>query len=445
MSGSSYVLGRICLSTGQYLVNNASCPQKGWPEAVEWDSLNGNLLVSDELDSGVWVVSPTTGEVIATLSGGSEFDGAAVDTVTGNIYTPEGTGVNSVEVSSGSSYSPVGFVQVGVDPEAVVFDPANGDLYVANTGSNNVSVIDGETDQVTASIAVGGESSGPTDLTLDSATGNLYVTGNFNSATVVDTLTNRVIDNLSLGSYGTGMTFDPQNGELYVPNDSQDTLMAINGTTNRIVANVSIFTTFNPSGDDPVTAAFDPTTGNICVTNFFAYNINVVPGSTNTMLTTIPSGNEGWGIAFDPISGHGYASNFGNDTLTVFTTIHTYPLTFVQTGLAPGTNWTLDAFDGTYVDYSFFESLGRNSTTIYEPNSTVVFSVSSANYTADPQRGSLNVTGELLKITIKFTHVPVSTGGSFTGTPGLVYYVLAGAALVVVAAVCVVIWWRKSR
>lgn len=443
---ASYVVGQICLSTGEFLSDNQSCPDHGAPQDVEWDASNGDLLISNENGGGVWVVSPSTGVVLHTLSGGAEFDGAAVDSTDGDIYVPSGNvGGNFVEVYSGTSFASVGQIPVGQGPDAALFDPANGDVYVANAGSDNVSVIDSITNQVIANVPIGGGFAGPADLTLDSETGNLYVTGFFNNAIVVNVSSGRVVANVSLRSYGTGMVFDPENGELYVPNVGQDTLMAVNGTTNRIVANISIYTTYYSSGDDPVTAAFDPSTGNICVTNFFSPDISVVPGFGNSLMAAIPASDESWGIAFDPINGYGFASGFANDTVTVFTTPHTYPVSFVETGLASGVNWTVSTFVPSGLFYSVTKTTHQDSITIVEPNGTAILTVSANNYTATPERSVLNVTGEPLIVPIQFTAAPAPSTGSSGGISWIWWYGIAAAAVLLIAVAGVALTVRARR
>src|SRR5579863_8302181 len=48
-------------------------------------------------------------------------------------------------------------IPVGVDPSGVGVDPLTNTTYVANERSDNVSVIDGATDKVTAKVKVGSE------------------------------------------------------------------------------------------------------------------------------------------------------------------------------------------------------------------------------------------------------------------------------------------------
>lgn len=450
---SSFVLGKICLSTGGYLSGGQSCPNTGLPEAVEWDASNGDILVSNYYggENGTWVVSPTTGGVIATLpggAGGGGYDGSAVDTANGDIYVPGGElGANYVEVYSGTNFTLLASIPVGANPDAALFDPATGDVYVVNGGSDNVSVIDSATEQVIANVPVVTGQVWPSDLTLDSANGDIYVTGMFNGAIVLNASTDRVVGNLSFRTYGTGTVWDPENGDLYVPNVNQDTLEVINTTTDKTVADPSIFMTYWSSGDDPVTAAFDPTTGYICVTNFFSNDISVVPGSTNALLAGIASGSPQWGIAFDPISGYGYASSAANDTVTVFATPPTYPVTFVETGLVPGTNWTVNTLVVGGVFYNVVVNTSQNSTTIAQPDGLVDVWISALNYTASPGRAVLNITGQPLRVPIEFTAVPVASAGSAraASTPGWEIAATVAAVLFAVALVVLTVRSRRNK
>src|SRR5437660_11956627 len=58
-------------------------------------------------------------------------------------------------------------------PEAVAFDSANGNLYVANGNADNVMVIDGTNNKVIKTIPVG---LFPRGAIFDSSNGDIYVT-----------------------------------------------------------------------------------------------------------------------------------------------------------------------------------------------------------------------------------------------------------------------------
>ncbi|NIM52244.1 MAG: beta-propeller fold lactonase family protein, partial [Gemmatimonadales bacterium] len=71
-------------------------------------------------------------------------------------------------------------IPVGRSPHAVDVNPRTNRVYVANRESNEVTVIDGESLEVLATVAVGEE---PWDVAVDPTTGRIFVS-NHRSGTV---------------------------------------------------------------------------------------------------------------------------------------------------------------------------------------------------------------------------------------------------------------------
>jgi YVTN family beta-propeller protein len=66
-------------------------------------------------------------------------------------------------------------VATGTDPNAVAVNPVTNKIYVANQGSNNVTVIDGATNNTTT-VAVGtGPGTGPSAMAVNPTTNQIYV------------------------------------------------------------------------------------------------------------------------------------------------------------------------------------------------------------------------------------------------------------------------------
>ncbi|MCW6167791.1 MAG: hypothetical protein LVQ64_05015 [Thermoplasmatales archaeon] len=57
-------------------------------------------------------------------------------------------GSNEVDVIDATTNEVVGYIGVGAQPEGVAYDPSTGDIYVANSQSDNLTVIDGLTNAV---------------------------------------------------------------------------------------------------------------------------------------------------------------------------------------------------------------------------------------------------------------------------------------------------------
>src|ERR1700732_965673 len=111
--------------------------------------------------------------------------GVAVNPTTHKAYAvdePNGT-VVVMNSSSGTTRT----VKVGANPISLAIDRTLNKIYVANTGSGNISVIDGASDAVVTTIP--GEAH-PYAIAVNDATGTVYVTNTYsNAVTVIDVLT----------------------------------------------------------------------------------------------------------------------------------------------------------------------------------------------------------------------------------------------------------------
>ena len=119
-----------------------------------------------------------SGNTIAGVAGTMPNQGSPTLTYTFGTYTfPTG-------YFSGGSVSITGLpeatVTVGTNPYGVGVNPSTNTIYVANEGSNTVSVIDGSTNAVTATVTVG---TNPYDVGVNPSTNTIYV-ANEGSASV---------------------------------------------------------------------------------------------------------------------------------------------------------------------------------------------------------------------------------------------------------------------
>jgi len=177
----------------------------------------------------------------------------------------------------------------GVNPIGVAYDSSNGYLYVAEHGSDVVSVINTKTNEIIKTINVG---TSPWGIAYDPSNGYLYVTNGWfggyggyvwyytNNVTVINGATNTVIANISVGEGPYGVLYDPSNGYIYVTNTAQNNVSVIDGANNTVIASINVG--FNPEG-----VAYDPSNGYIYVANSFSNSISVINGANNTIISSI--------------------------------------------------------------------------------------------------------------------------------------------------------------
>src|SRR5438309_857728 len=123
-------------------------------------------------------------------------------------------GANNVSVVDGASNTVVGTVAVGRQPYGVAVNPAGTRAYVANFGDGTVSVIDTSTRTVVALVPVG---SLPIGVAVNGTGSRAYV-ANFGSASlsVIDTTANTVVATVMLGGSPSGVAANAAGTRVYV-------------------------------------------------------------------------------------------------------------------------------------------------------------------------------------------------------------------------------------
>jgi len=122
-------------------------------------------------------------------------------------------------------------VPVGTNPWAVGVNPTTNKIYVANQGSNTVSVINGADNSVVATVPV--------------------------------------------GRYPYAVGANPETDKVYVANICSNTVSVINGADNS-VATV-------PVGVCPIAVGVNPTTNKVYVANMSSSNVSVIDGASDRL------------------------------------------------------------------------------------------------------------------------------------------------------------------
>lgn len=159
-------------------------------------------------------------------------------------------------------------IPVGTNPSAIAFDPANGNVYVANYGSNTISVINGNT--VTRSpISVG---SGPDSVT--SGNGNVYVT-NYNDNSISVITSGSIATTIGSITTPSSITFDSSNTNMYAGEFNQNSTAVIStqNTSTPTSTTTSIASSLNPSTAGQ-TVTFTATVSSSIATGTVQFNID---------------------------------------------------------------------------------------------------------------------------------------------------------------------------
>ncbi|TAN19863.1 MAG: YncE family protein [Actinomycetota bacterium] len=248
----------------------------------------------------------TSNTVTTTVPVGNNPFGVAYDSANNDIYVANEYS-SDVSVIDGSTNTVIATVPVG-GPRAVAYDSANHDIYVTNEIFNNISVIDGSTNTVIATVPVGDN---PYAVTYDSANNDIYVANEYSSdVSIIDGSTNTVIATVPVGRYPDGVAYDSANNDIYVTNKIFNDILIISGSTNTVIAAI-------PIGFATVGVAYDSANNDIYVAILGLNYVSVINGSINTVIATVAVGNGPTGVAYDSANNDVYVSNSGSGDVSV--------------------------------------------------------------------------------------------------------------------------------
>ncbi|RAV14415.1 S-layer homology domain-containing protein [Paenibacillus contaminans] len=227
-----------------------------------------------------------------------------------------------VKANEAASY----LVHAGVGPHAVAVNTLTGKVYVANVGSDSVTVI-GDSEEpggaaVVATVAVG---TAPYALAVNSLTNTIYVANvDDDTVTVIDGATNGTFT-IPTGKQPVGVAVNEATNKIYVANMGSDNVTVIDGATHGTVTVAA--------GRSPFAVAVNGAANKIYVANIDSDTVTVIDGAGNTT-TSISTGLGPNALAVDPITGNVYVANFFSNNVTVIDAL-TSQTTAISAGAAP--------------------------------------------------------------------------------------------------------------
>ena len=110
-------------------------------------------------------------------------------------------------------------------------------MYVANSGDNNITVIDTNNNTVVGSILVG---DGPVGIAFDPVHNRMYVTNLEGTVSVINTNNNSVDPRpIPVGNRPyEGIAFDPLHDRMYVTNLNSNTISVIDTNNNTVISTI---------------------------------------------------------------------------------------------------------------------------------------------------------------------------------------------------------------
>jgi len=240
--------------------------------------------------------------VTASVSAGTAPLAMAVNPVTNKIYVVNSES-NTVTVIDGATNS-TATVSTGSQPHAVAVNPVTNKIYVANLDSADVTVIDGVTN-ATTTIITGVH---PEAVAVNPVTNQIYVanTGS-NNVTVINGATNST-STVTVRTRPYAVAVNPVSNKIYVANFGSNSVTVIDGATNNA--------TTVGAGSGPFAITVNPVTNMVYVANFNSANVTVINGANNST-TSISTGTYPASVAVNAVTNQIYVANFGGNNVTV--------------------------------------------------------------------------------------------------------------------------------
>ena len=197
----------------------------------------------------------------------------------------------------------------GPEPDSIAFDAQSNRLYVSHQGVGygsigSISVIDAFTNRVVDEIGLG---SNPGSLLYNPSNGHIYA-ADANGIAVIDQFKDKVIAKIPINNVG-ALAYNPANHSIYAT--GWQTIWIIDSSTNKVVGQFS-----GVSGSN---LTFDPNKGYLYASDDYANTLYVVNISTKKIVANVPMCQycDPGVMGFDPANGLVYLANFGQGTVSV--------------------------------------------------------------------------------------------------------------------------------
>jgi len=273
--------------------------------AVSPDDGHHVYVVHDSFPGPLSVIDAATNTVIKTLNAGAGFHLEHV------AVTPDGRHAYVTSIAGGvriidtATVSVSGSINVGGTLSDVAVSPDGRQVYVANTLSNNLSVIDTATDKVVGTIPTGPKGANPVGVAVAPSGTRVYVA---NAGSTLESGAVSLVDAgedppamlrlITVGAGASKVAISPDGHHAYVSDGSSTSVSVVDTADSSVttldIGSPSLGVAVNPDGRHAyVSGGSQDHPGTVSVIDTATHAVSVIPLSLD--ITT--SGNHGNGLA----------------------------------------------------------------------------------------------------------------------------------------------------
>jgi YVTN family beta-propeller protein len=218
---------------------------------------------------------------------------------------------NTASVIDGATHKIVATVRVGVSPAQMAVSPDRRSVYVANTGSDTVSVLNTADNTIARTIALS-RGSGPIGVALGANGRYLYTAdGGSNRVSVLDTQAGRVVASVRVGAQPLSVAAAPDGKTVYAANSGSGEVSVIDARTSRVVRAI-------PAGRFPSGVAVTPDGASLYVTDELS-GVTVVNARTGRVEARLREPSP-FSVAMSPGGDRAYVTGLGPGRVTAIDT-----------------------------------------------------------------------------------------------------------------------------
>ena len=291
------------------------------------------LFISNSASNYISIIDRSLERVIGAVTVGDRPMGMALNATQDRLYVVNSASrnISVVDVTRFSVLDTI-YLTAGILPVDIVIIPDDnnlieGKLYIANRISNDVTVVDTVAKRTLKSIAVG---ISPSAIAADAVRKEVYVTNEkSNNLSIINAIDDTLVANITVDNRPTGVFVGKDNvgkDKIYVFNEGSNRISIISPSLRKVVATMYV--------EGPPKRGMQGFSKRLFVANTAANTLTFF-NSQDVVTRTIPVGIMPTGLAGDEKRNRLYVTNYGDNTVSLLDPIGERVLKELFVGKSP--------------------------------------------------------------------------------------------------------------
>lgn len=288
--------------------------------AIALNSRTGKFYAVNRMQDEVTVLDDR-GRLLTSVPVGHQPVSIAVNPVTNRVYVAN-SGGSTATVIDGATDKPIANVPVGDLPYTIAVNQATNKVYVSRTFSDVTVIIDGKT-KVPKTVRVGAGDA----VAAESLDDKTYLINYENPDVTVFDGTNDHTAKIKASNHLWAITANPETKKIYA--------VSVGSTDVTVIDDKLHATMFPDAGELPCAIAVDYSSGKVFVANYGSSNVAVIDGTTDSVVATVSVAPNPQAIAVDSSNHKVYVASTREGIITVLDGTNHSVLRKAKAGKAP--------------------------------------------------------------------------------------------------------------